>query len=66
VVEDAVQDEGQGGDHVDYVDGLADEDALLRGDDEPDEDLEREPGRADAFYVEERLVNMRMNEYTLV
>ena len=55
LVEDAVEYEGEGCHHVDDVDRLADKDALLRADDEPDEDLEREPGRADDLHVEERL-----------
>ena len=58
VGEQEVEVERQRGDEVDDVDGRADERQLARTHDEPDEDLEREPGVADALDVEEGVVRV--------
>ena len=59
LIEDAVEHERQRRDDVDDVDRFSDEDQLLRTDNEADEDLEGEPGVADAFHVEEGPVRLR-------
>jgi len=59
VVEDAVDEERQRRHDVDDVDRAPDEVQPLRADDQPDEDLEREPRVADRLHVEEGLVRLR-------
>ena len=56
--EQEVEVEGQRGDEVDDVDRGADESQLAGTDDEPDQDLEREPGVTDALDVEEGVVRV--------
>jgi len=58
VGEQKVEVERQRGDEVDDVDRGADESQFARTHDEPDHDLEREPGVADALDVEERVVGV--------
>ena len=56
--EQEVEVERQRGDEVDDVDRCADERQLAGTDDEPDENLERKPGVADALDVEESVVRV--------
>jgi len=58
VVEDAVDEERQRRHDVDDVDRAPDEVQPLRADDQPHEDLEREPRVADGLHVEEGLVRL--------
>ena len=58
VGEQEVEVERQRGDKVDDVDGLAEKRQLAGADDKPDDDLEREPGIADALDVEEGVVRV--------
>jgi len=53
-----VEVERDGGDQVDDVDRLAHERQLVRADDEPNDELEREPAVADALDEEECLVRL--------
>lgn len=53
--------EAESGDRVDDVDGRLDEFPLVGRRDEPDEELEREPGVADALDVEEGLVGVGLS-----
>jgi len=50
--------EGNGGDEIDEVDRFAHERQLVGADDEPNDELEREPSVADALDEEERLVRL--------
>jgi len=58
VGEQEVKIERQRGDEVDDVDRCSNERQLAGTDDEPDEDLEREPCVADALDVEESIVRV--------
>jgi len=55
-----IEVEGDGGDEVDEVDRFPHERQLVGADDEPNDQLEREPAVAHALDEEERLMRLRL------